>query len=355
VVVESNTVWGQSTGISVVYDAVARNNVVFDNATGIYGYSGTIDANRVFRNTTGIRTQYGTTTGNTVFSNSTGISLYGWGYDVSNNLVYANTNVGIEAVSVWSGYRIVNNTVYQQVGNAVSVVGSSNITLQNNILWTDAGFGISVDAGSQSGFTSDHNLFWTSATGTSLFVDMNGADNVLGYTADGTGYDGSRDDNFFLVALSAAIDAANSTAAPPTDHYGNARVDDPGTDNADGSIADIGAVEFLGSSLDTTPPTIAATVPADLFTGGTFRTMRSIDVVYSEGINAIDALASGNYELVRAGTAGFGSGDDVYYRLSPTALTTDATGVVSVRLDLGLAGDDRLARDEPPGGRPAAV
>ncbi|MEI8371158.1 MAG: Ser-Thr-rich GPI-anchored membrane family protein, partial [Planctomycetia bacterium] len=118
----------------------------------------------------------------------------------------------------------VNNTVYQQVGNAVSVVGSSNITLQNNILWTDAGFGISVDAGSQSGFASDSNLFWTSATGKvgqwqggdrptlaawrsatlgdrgslyhdPLFVSPAGIDGVLGYDP-AANRDGGDDDDF---------------------------------------------------------------------------------------------------------------------------------------------------------------
>ena len=132
----------------------------------------------------------------------------------------------------------------------------------NNILWVNAGYDLNVDAPSQVGFDSDYNLFnksvdpnahigfwgsvknlladWTTATnrdGNSLFgdpkfVDINGADDVLGYTAAGGGFNGGNDDNFELSAGSPAIDRADGWSAPATDITGAARFDDPGTTNA---------------------------------------------------------------------------------------------------------------------------
>ena len=70
----------------------------------------------------------------------------------------------------YSGYfnsvDLVNNTIYQPTGDAILVTGSvTNAHLRNNILWTQNGFDISVDNSSQSGFTSDYNLLYTSGAG----------------------------------------------------------------------------------------------------------------------------------------------------------------------------------------------
>ncbi|MFM8584048.1 MAG: right-handed parallel beta-helix repeat-containing protein, partial [Planctomycetaceae bacterium] len=134
--ISGNTVWGQTAsggrGIQVENGATAQENEVFDNTLGINLYdSGTVQGNRVYRNsTTGIRmSQGGSVIGNTVYSNSIGIEASDYGsHVVTNNLVYANTNQGIR-VAV-SNTQVVNNTVYQPVGNAVLVENSvSNITL----------------------------------------------------------------------------------------------------------------------------------------------------------------------------------------------------------------------------------
>jgi hypothetical protein len=110
----------------------------------------------------------------------------------------------------------VNNTIYQPVGDAVRMASASRSVaehlLRNNILWVEAGYCISVASDSQVGFSSDYNLLhkgtdpnahigfwnsshadlaqWQAATGFDansfsadpLFMDRNGADNVLGYT-----------------------------------------------------------------------------------------------------------------------------------------------------------------------------
>ena len=93
-------------------------NVVFDNTNGIYATVPT--GNRVYDNSqVGIECRYGTVQGNGVYSNSIGIKVIYSG-TLSNNLVYANTNQGIWVNGIdSSGCTLVNNTVYQAVGDAV--------------------------------------------------------------------------------------------------------------------------------------------------------------------------------------------------------------------------------------------
>ena len=55
--------------------------------------------------------------------------------------------------------------VYQPTGDAIDIrTSSSNVTLNNNILWTQAGFDINVDATSQVGFQSDYNDLYVTGT-----------------------------------------------------------------------------------------------------------------------------------------------------------------------------------------------
>ena len=85
-------------------------------------------------------------------------------------------------------------------------------------------------------------------------------------------------------------------------------------------IADIGAYEFAGSSLDTTPPVILGTNPAGIDAGGVLPSFAGLlTVTFSEAINVIDAVASSNYELRWAGSDElFGSGDDLLFDLLPS-------------------------------------
>ncbi|MFM7205615.1 MAG: autotransporter-associated beta strand repeat-containing protein, partial [Planctomycetaceae bacterium] len=265
--------------------------------------------------------------------------------------------------------RIVNNTIYQSVGDALALSGDRLKVVENNIIRVDAGYAINVASSAMTAVQSNNNLFalsadpnarvglWGSTQATTLaawrtassqdaassaadplFRDINGADDVLGYATTGSGYDGGRDDNFGLRFGSPAIDAANATLAPATDMFGNARVDDPGTTNVGGSIADIGAIEFISSSLDVTPPRITATVPARVFSQGTWGITTRIDLTFSEAVDAIEALAARNYRLVEAVNGTFGDTDDVVHGLVPTALVTASGGVTQVRLAIATAG-----------------
>ena len=85
------------------------------------------------------------------------------------------------------------------------------------------------------------------------------------------------------------------------------------------SFADIGAYEFLGSSLDTTPPTVTSTVPAVIdSSGSTSQSPSQIQVSFSEPVNVIDANALANYEFRGAGPDGiFGNSDDTVYVVQP--------------------------------------
>ncbi len=228
------------------------DNDAYDNTIGIQtGFQGSIVGNRSFDNGTGIITYYSSNISrNYVHSNSTGIHDAGYS-EVFGNLVYANTNVGISTTFTHSaGDRtIYNNTVWQGTGDAIRVTGTNNVRIRNNILSVGNGYAINVTADGQPGFSSDWNLFdlrtaaalvgrwgatqretlgsWRSVsanhdasgkTGDPMFLDIDGADNVLGDqdVTTGNGYD----DNFSLDAGSAAIDAGNAyEAAKPVPNY----------------------------------------------------------------------------------------------------------------------------------------
>ena len=289
VLVSSNTVYGHDgtgdIGIYANYGAEVIGNNVSGNTIGIQGSGGSIQGNRVFDND-----QQGIFVGgvtdvleNHVYSNLIGIQgIQDFHGLIKNNLVYANSDQGIlvaDAGTYSGGHaRLFNNTVYQIVGDAVRIEASSrDVELRNNILWVEAGFDIFVDPDSQTGLDSDRNLFhqgvdpnahvgyfggaardlladWQAASGTDpdsleadpLWIDPDGADNVLGYVPDGGGFDGGGDDNFFINAGSPAIDRADSITAASADIDGFARSDDPGTPN-------LGSDQYFENDLGANP------------------------------------------------------------------------------------------------------
>ena len=138
--VTANTAYNQTTlnavGIHLgVYSYLATQNVVYNNYNGLVSEirGGIMSNNRVFANSNiGIWAQDGPVRGNQVYCNATGISAGGYyGGEISNNLVYANSSAGIVAGDGTSPTRcvkILNNTVYQLVGDALRVAaGSTNI------------------------------------------------------------------------------------------------------------------------------------------------------------------------------------------------------------------------------------
>ena len=350
--------------VSSYMSTEANNNIVYNNDIGLRAssFNGTnqlVTQNRAYHNNVGIRALGASRVdSNQVYSNATGISgdsFYGFQGLITNNLIYANTNQGVFIERSFNpGGRIVNNTVYQPVGDAIRIDNTSQgMSVQNNILDVDSGHDIYVTANSQGAFISDYNLlyhgadpnahvgFWSgqdrhlladwqaattqdahSLAADPLFVDIDGSDNVLGFASTGPtgGTDGGRDDNFHLRGGSPAIDRADAVAAPVTDREGNARVDDPGTPNSGtptSSFVDLGAFEFQGSTLDTTPPTLVAS--SIVVRGSAGNRSSELDLTFSEPIDPVDAAAVGNYDLREAGADGvFGNLDDVTYPLRRT-------------------------------------
>jgi hypothetical protein len=271
VLVTGNTVYNQSStsAIGISGSSVTiTGNIVYTNTTGISASSSTVQGNRLYNNSTVAIYGSGASPliGNKVYSNSLGIQTdYYFNAPIEDNLIYANTNAGILLQSAATYTKVVaNNTIYQPVGDAIQLKGGTqNVTLANNILWVEAGYDIYADSTSQTGLASDYNLlhkgtdpnahigFWNGAiqdtlsawqTATSqdahtgggdpLFVDRDGADNVLGYAqVNGSFRDGGLDDNFYLAKNSPAIDHGASWVGPATDIEGLGRKDDPGTAN----------------------------------------------------------------------------------------------------------------------------
>ena len=372
--VTNNTAFNQSganaVGIHVIL-AAAADNVAYNNTIGIISDRSTTSHNRIYRNTVGIAGRMnGLIENNHVYSNSIGISgdaAAGFFGQIVSNLVYGNTSQGIFIQSSFNtGLRIVNNTVYQSVGDAIRIENTSlGTTLRNNVVSVDAGYAIYVAPNSQASFSSNYNLLrkgvdpnahvgfwggairdtlasWQAATGQDAnslsvdpqWVDFDGPDNVLGYTTAGGGYDGGRDDNFHLHGGSPAIDRADSALAPVLDRDGFGRVDDPGTANlgipAGLAYVDLGAYEFQGSSNDVTPPTVVGSSVQSLGTTGNL--VHQVQVTFSEPLDALDALAIGHYELRAAGPNGlFGDSDDTVFSLTPqyTSGSTNITLVVA--------------------------
>jgi Ca2+-binding RTX toxin-like protein len=265
-----NTVYGQ---VNTNYQAIEfygggtiSGNTVYGSSTGLYaGSGGTVLDNLVYENSAdGILLNPGysyVVSGNIAYGNKIGIGGGGNTTTIENNLVYNNISAGI-AITSGTTLSIVNNTVYQSVGQALMLSGVSYATVENNILWVDQGSIISVASGATTGFLSAYNLFyqganptpatlglwqgvaeatlanWQTASGQDVngsktgnpgFVNMAGADGILG--GPGTAVGAGADDDFELKAGSSAIDAANAYVAPFTDLLGQPRHDDPATAN----------------------------------------------------------------------------------------------------------------------------
>ena len=179
ILVTGNTVYAHSNSQQVGIfasgiGAEVRDNAVYDNYDGILGSK--VIGNRVYHNSNiGIRAS-DLVQGNVVYSNGVGIRITGGptAGRTSNNIVYANTTAGILVGAGVSKYQIVNNTVYQPVGDAVRFEGdagigtaglTTDVSVRNNVLWAQAGYDLFVPASAEGGLVSDYNVFFATGTG----------------------------------------------------------------------------------------------------------------------------------------------------------------------------------------------
>ncbi|MEM7315823.1 MAG: Ig-like domain-containing protein, partial [Planctomycetota bacterium] len=96
-------------------------------------------------------------------------------------------------------------------------------------------------------------------------------------------------------------------------------------------FVDIGAFEFAGSSNDVTAPVVTGTQPAGIDAATTVSSIDSLELLFSEPMNRIDANAAANYQLVSAGPNGqFGDSDDVILTMVPNYSVNE----FSVTLDI---------------------
>ncbi|WP_149497533.1 right-handed parallel beta-helix repeat-containing protein [Roseiconus lacunae] len=290
-----NQVWGHrqgssfAGGVGIYGVGTIVGNTTYDNDTGIVITSGAIaEDNRIYGNQTGLwgrEWRESKIIGNAIYSNSQGIFFSGTGNygAVVSNLIYANTNQAVLLDGFGRDYEgdnglVTGNTIHQAVGNAVTITSSydrddrydsKNIRFFNNIVTVENGAAFAIANDSLSGWQSDYNLIslgggtsanygtfgdvlasdltaWQDATGMAshsqqadpLFVDRNGIDNQLGYI---NGVDYGQDDNWALYKGSPAIDAGDLLKATAIDYLGSDRRDDPGTVN-------MGAIDYAESA-----------------------------------------------------------------------------------------------------------
>ncbi|HTW70835.1 MAG TPA: right-handed parallel beta-helix repeat-containing protein [Acetobacteraceae bacterium] len=273
-------------GIETAGLGTATGNTVYGSSTGLYASGGYLLLDNVLyensRDGLQLANSGNTVIGDSIYGNQIGVASNVSSVALENDLIYNNVSIGI-ALSGGSGITLINNTVYQPIGQALTIASTSSVTVENNILWVNEGTIISVAVGATTGFVSEYNLFyqgadeqqatlgswqgtiatnlanWQSAsaqdmlgskTGDPDFVNMNGADQILGGpgTLVGTGLD----DDFELQGGSPAIDSANAYVAPFTDALGQPRSDDPATPNTGIGYADYVQTSGGASSLPST-------------------------------------------------------------------------------------------------------
>jgi parallel beta-helix repeat protein len=194
---------------------------------------------------------------------------------IYNNVTYNNGDHGIDDLTC-TGQRIIANTAYKNVTAGINVEGNStgatlanNISVDNGIKSPRTHSDIRIEAGSTAGTTMDYDLVYLTTPDTILIWSSTSYSSLAAFRlASGQEAHGIQADprwagpsagDFHLTAGSPAIDSANSGASgqPTLDTEGNARVDDPGTQNTGTgprAYDDRGAYELQSSG----PPPDAA-------------------------------------------------------------------------------------------------
>ena len=267
--ISDNTVSGNSS-YGIVFSTFSSGNTVSgntvsDNLNGI-GFSQS-NSGVVTRNT--INGHTGANTSGIVITNSDEVT-------VTNNIIYDNT-YGMIIMNGADDNKMINNTFFNNSTIGILVMnmgigGATGSVLTNNIFSSnlDSGeMGISVDADSISGFTSDYNLFnWPAGVTYGQWSGVDHASLAEWQQASGQDTNSIEGDPLFTSTTSGSENLHLSGAASPCIDAGTSDSNTPPTDidNAtrpyDGSLVDIGADEAtfpgLASSLAATPTATTA-------------------------------------------------------------------------------------------------
>ena len=267
--VSNNTAFSNGQyGFDIESGAVATGNVAYKqtatNAAGMYVSGGELRSNTIYGNYNGISSSNAAAfiDRNKIYSNTNfGINMANAGSPtIFDNLVYANSGPAISLNSTSGTGYIIGNTVFRKDGRRGSVDQRASIYVYNNILWTATGYDVEARFGEpgylqcrlqrsvhdrrRQGWILEQRpqttlANWQSTSGKDpnsksadpQFVDIDGSDNLLGYSSANGGVNSGGDDDFYLSANSPAIDDAASWSSLATDIEGTVRHDDPATAN----------------------------------------------------------------------------------------------------------------------------
>jgi RHS repeat-associated protein len=201
---------------------------------------------------------------NSVLQNSffDGIIVYSGTAVVTNTVVTG----AVRGIDVWNGDGEVINCTLDN--NRIGVrLYNGTATVVNTIITGSEEYGV-VQFGSNRPVVRYSNVWDSGLADFRNFsepVPGPGTDGII--SADPRYRDPARGD-FRLRHDSPSIDAADDTAAPPTDAGGAPRFDDPWVPNGPGGFADMGAFEFVenaASTIDLVPSAVFG--PADVVAG----------------------------------------------------------------------------------------
>ncbi|MEY3231156.1 MAG: Bifunctional hemolysin/adenylate cyclase precursor, partial [Planctomycetota bacterium] len=186
----ANVFTGGSVGVELngwMQGQTIRGNTTGVIGTGLLGPESSLDlANRIESNTVGT-VFAGVIRFNRIAFNGTAIDASA-SQVVVHNLIYRNAADGVD-IEATADVRIVNNTIDAWTGNAVRARGaSSQLEVRGNILWADAGYALTVDNTSQSGFFSDRNTLFSTGTGKIAYWTKDFND-ILDFRADVARFD----------------------------------------------------------------------------------------------------------------------------------------------------------------------
>ncbi|NRB00662.1 MAG: right-handed parallel beta-helix repeat-containing protein, partial [Rhodobacteraceae bacterium] len=148
VVSRGNEAYGNFRGFEMNIGE-SYGDVAFDNVdAGIYVDTGSgltlIDGARIWTNGIGVEAA--------IFSNQS--------LRLTNSLIYGNTETGV-TVSDSNIVELINNTIYQPVGDALIGTSTPNsLSLFNNIFWSDLGNLVNLSNAAQNVLDADRNLYF---------------------------------------------------------------------------------------------------------------------------------------------------------------------------------------------------